>query len=123
MNQMNKLFKKWVIKFLLRHILISYSVEELLLIDHQSVSVGKRTLTEEDETRLENEAKRFHKSLLWLLMKNNVQYLAVDRSVKNSKNEYDVIFGQAMIVVMEILDNFIKQAKELKKAKQAIKVD
>lgn len=85
----------------------------LRLIPGKGWYVGKKRLSPEDTSVLKAEAADFSKSYLWKLMRNDIHYVAYLQATAKRRTDEDAIYAGAMYKDLEILEQFIEEAKKL----------
>lgn len=89
------------------------SQDKVLTLTERGWTIGNRVLSPEDRATLKLEAKEFAGSFLWVMMRNDIHYIAYLQSTAKRRTDLDAIYGGAMYRDLEILEAFLEQCKKL----------
>lgn len=102
------------VSFLLtKHLLKAVHEDELLIFTNKGWYFNKNRLTDEQVATLREEAREFEGSFLWRLMSNEVKFLAYLRGSNKARHDEDLIFSGAMYYDLELLEQFLKNCRNL----------
>ncbi len=108
-----EILQKHLAKFLISEVFNTISEEDILKVSAPGVWTHKgRKLTDGQIKALKAEAKVFHESALWLILKSELLYLAQDRGYVKSKTEADQIAGKMLQYLTDIVDSKLKRMQD-----------
>lgn len=105
--------KHKIIQYLVKHLLVAITEDDVLTLTNRGYYLGKQKLTPEEVTHLKEEVNSFKESILWKLLKNEVRFMANLRMFEKGISSEQTIFGRAMLYNLEIIEKFIERCKQL----------
>lgn len=107
--------QKRLINFLVKHLFNGITEEDILRLKRDgSVLYKNQPLKKEVIMQIRDEAERFHNSLLWKVLSDDVKYQANQRMFFKGHSESDLYVGKAILHAIELLENKIEQIRRLK---------
>lgn len=110
---MLKKLRRHLINYLVKHLLVAITEDDIILITGKDYLFKKRKLSNGEVIQLKEEARSFNKSLLWYCIKNEVGWLASRQMFDEMKVADDMVFGKAMLYDIDIIKKYITRMSQL----------
>src|SRR3990167_11049233 len=99
--------RKMLINYLVRKLVKPVSEEEVLLRAGKDYLLNSRKLPPEEVSTLQDEARAFRESLMWKLMKNELEYVAFRHITDMARTPEDILWGKAVFYASNLHQKFL----------------
>ena len=99
-----KRLRNYLIHFIVRNLLKSITEEELLRVNKNGKIICRgRVITREMQDQIQVEAEYIKNSITFKLVTDDMKYLANQTMFEKSSKFDDMVFGKAMLYVIDVL--------------------
>ena len=98
-----------LINFLVKKLVKPVSEEEVLLRARREYLLRGRSLPPEEINQLKDEARAFRESLMWKLMKTELEYVAFRHMSTDAKTTEDIFWGKAVFYAGNLYQKFLDE--------------
>lgn len=108
-----KRIKLYILRLLTRKLLKVVTEDDILRITTRGHYIGRRKLTEEEFGILVQDAKDLRESVLWELMKKDIEWVATLRLGRKATTIDDIIYGNSMFYNLEMIEKYLDNLSTL----------
>src|SRR5688572_27075151 len=105
MNRLKTTLANW----LLKHLFNAITEHDVLRFNGTHLILRGRQLTQAEVQDLRSQADVINQLAIWQLLKNEAQHAANQMLFQKSKTAEDLIFGKAVLYVVDLLDKKVNQ--------------
>lgn len=103
-----------LVNLLVRKLFNTITADDILKLENQNMFLKGKRLTTEQITELKENAERFADSVVWKLLSDDIKYHANYLMYEKSKDYQDMMFGKAILYVVDIINKRLKWISRLK---------
>lgn len=105
--------RKWCVDFLTRKIVHTITEEDILQVKGNTVSFRGSELTKEQLQKLKQDADIYEQSDIYILIQNEIQYLAQKAIYEDSTTMDDVVAGKLLLYLNDLHRRTLIKIKSL----------
>lgn len=115
-GRIKKYLKKKLVRWLVSELFNTIDADDLISFTKDGKCVYRnRELTNKEVQIIVDEADRFHKSVIWRILSNEVKWKSNLKMFEKSMNEDDIIFGKASLWTLEVMNETMRRLSQTQK--------
>lgn len=110
---MNWLRNNWI-NYITKNLFNGITEDDILAVKADGVYLKDKKLTEEQIVLLSEDAEKFANSVIWKFLTDDAKYQANYLMYQQSQSYEGMMFGKALLYLIDIMQKKIEQLKKLK---------